>query len=323
MRTLVLQLLGAATLFGAVAAGATRDDSARAAIGAPPARPRILLPGVVSTADDDCHATLSPDGKTLYFLKDTPSFDLFTIVYVERHDGAWTRPRTAPFSGRYPDGDLVFTADGRRAYFVSSRPVDGQARGDTEIWTVERDASGRFGEPRHVDELSSPADEWFPTLTADGTIYFGSGRAGGLGGSDIWRARRVGDRFAPPENLGAPVNTPADEIEAFVTPDERALVFSAKGRPDSLGSYDLYVSRRVGGTWQTPRHPGAPLNSAAWDFGPRISPDGQLFFFSSNRGFGAQPLPRPLRFDELEKKLHQPGNGLRDVYIVDPKALGL
>jgi hypothetical protein len=321
MRLTVLLLLGGAATLGAVAFA--DNDSARAAIGAPPAEPRILLPGVVSTGDDDCHATLGPDGKTLYFLKDTPSFDLFTIVYVERRDGGWTRPRTAPFSGQYPDGDLVFTADGRHAYFVSSRPVDGKPRSDTEIWTVARDANGRFGEPQHVAELSSPTDEWFPTLTADGTMYFGSSRPGGLGGSDIWRARRAGDHFARPENVGAPVNSAADEIEPLITPDESALVFSAKDRPDTLGSYDLYVTRRVDGKWQPPRHPGAPINSPAWEFGPRLSPDGQLFFFSSNRGFGSQPLPRPLRFEELEQKLHEPGNGLRDVYVVAPKALGL
>jgi hypothetical protein len=298
-------------------------DTARVAIGAAPRVPEILLPGVVSTGDDDCHATLSPDGKTLFFLKSTPSFDFYTIVYTERRGGAWAPPQTAPFSGQYPDGDLVFTPDGRRAYFVSARPVHGTPRTDTEIWTVARDASGQWGEPRHVDELSSSADEWFPTLTRDGTMYFGSGRPGGLGGSDIWRARWLGDRFAPPENLGAPVNSPGDEIEAFVTPDEATLVFAAKGRPDSLGSYDLYISHQVDGHWQAPSHPGPPVNSTAWDFGPRLSPDGQLFFFSSNRGFGSEPLDRPLRFDQLETRLRQPHNGLRDVYVVDPRALGL
>jgi Tol biopolymer transport system component len=305
------------------AATAAPPDTARTAIGAAPRAPQILLPGVVSTGDDDCHATLSPDGKTLFFLKDAPSFDLYTIVYTERRNGAWTRPRTVPFSGQYPDGDLAFTADGRRAYFVSSRPVGGVPRSDTEIWTVARDASGRWGEPRHVDELSSPTDEWFPTLTADGTMYFGSGRRGGLGGSDIWRARWLGDHFAAPENLGVPVNSPGDEIEAFVTPDESALVFAAKGRPDSLGSYDLYVSRRTGGAWQAPSHPGPPVNSPAWDFGARLSPDGQLLLFSSNRGFGSEPLDRPLTFDELEQRIRAPHNGLRDVYVVDPKAIGL
>jgi hypothetical protein len=315
-------------LVGCGSATAGLPDTARVAIGAAPAAPEILLPGIVSTGDDDCHATLSPDGKTLFFLKSTPSFDFYTIVYTERRGGAWTRPRTAPFSGQYADGDLVFTPDGRRAYFVSTRPVDptGKPRTDTEIWTVardERDARGGWGEPRHVDELSSPTDEWFPTLTADGTMYFGSARPGGLGGFDIWRARWAGDHFAAPENLGAPVNSPADEIEALVTPDEATLVFAARGRPDSLGAYDLYVSHRTGGAWQAPSHPGAPVNSTAWDFGPRLSPDGQLFLFSSNRGFGSEPLGRPLGFDELEQRLRAPHNGLRDIYVVEPRALGL
>jgi dipeptidyl aminopeptidase/acylaminoacyl peptidase len=318
MRTLSILVLA-----GCGSATAALPDTARVAIGTAPAAPEILLPGIVSTGDDDCHATLSPDGTTLYFLKSTPSFDFYTIVYTERRGGAWTRPRTAPFSGQFADGDLVFAPDGRRAYFVSTRPVDGRPRTDTEIWTVERDARGHWGEPRHVDELSSPTDEWYPTLSADGTMYFGSGRPGGLGGSDIWRARWTGDHFGPPENLGTPVNSPGDEVEALVTPDEATLVFAAKGRPDSLGSYDLYVSRRVAGMWQAPIHPAAPLNSTAWDFGPRLSPDGQLFLFSSNRGFGSEPLGRALRFDELERRIREPHNGLRDIYVVDPVALGL
>ena len=142
----------------------------------------MLAPDVLSTGDDESHASVFPDGHTLYFLKNTPSFDFYTIVYSELRDGKWSRPQVAPFSGHYSDADIVFTADGRRAYFVSARPVNGQSRDDMEIWTIERDARGNWGEPRHVPELSSPTDEWFPTLTADGTIYFGSDRAG-------WRRR--------------------------------------------------------------------------------------------------------------------------------------
>jgi hypothetical protein len=65
------------------------------------------------------------------------------------------------------------------------------------------------------------------------------------------------------------------------------------------------------------------VNSPAWDFGARLSPDGQLLLFSSNRGFGSEPLDRPLAFDELEQRIRAPHNGLRDVYVVDPKAIGL
>ena len=285
------------------------------------ATPKILAPDILSTGDDESHASVSPDGRTLFFLKNTPSFDFYTIVYSELSDGKWSRPRTAPFSGHYSDADLVFTADGRRAYFVSGRPVKGQLRNDMEIWTVERDAHGNWSEPRHVPQLSSPTDEWFPNLTADGTIYFGSDRAGGVGGTDIWRARFVNGRFQPPENLGAPVNSKGDEIEPFVSADEQVLIIAARNRGDALGAYDLYVSQRRGGRWDTPRHPGPPINSAGWDFAPRLSPDGKIFVFTSNRGFGSQGPDRALSFDQLERRLRSPGNGLRDIYYVSAEAL--
>ena len=283
--------------------------------------PKVLAPDELCTGDDESHASVFPDGHTLYFLKNTPSFDFYTIVSSELRDGKWTRPRTAPFSGRYSDADIVFTPDGRRAYFVSARPVNGQSRNDMEIWTVERTASGAWGEPQHVAELSSPVDEWFPTLTADGTIYFGSDRPGGVGGTDIWRARFVEGKFAPPENLGAPVNTQGDEIEPFVAADEQLLILSARNRGDAVGAYDIYVAKRRGAGWDTPHHPGPPLNSPAWDFAPRLSPDGRIFIFTSNRGFGSQGLDRRLDFDQLERRLHSAGNGLRDIYYVSADAL--
>lgn len=283
--------------------------------------PKILAPDVLSTGDDESHASMFPDGHTLYFLKNTPSFDFYTIVYSELRGGKWTRPRTAPFSGHYSDADIVFTADGRRAYFVSARPVDGQPRSDMEIWTVERDAHGTWGEPRHVPELSSPTDEWFPNLTADGTIYFGSDRAGGVGGTDIWRSRFVDGKFQPPENLGAPVNSKGDEIEPFISPDEQLLIVAARNRGDAVGAYDLYVSQRRGERWDTPRHPGPPINSTAWDFAPRLTPDGRIFIFTSNRGFGSRGPDRSLSFEQLERQLRSPGNGLRDIYYVSADAL--
>ena len=285
------------------------------------ATPQVLAPDVLSTGDDESHASVFPDGHTLYFLKNTPSFDFYTIVYSELRDGKWSRPQIAPFSGRYSDADIVFTADGRRAYFVSARPVNGQSRDDMEIWTIERDARGNWGEPRHVPELSSPTDEWFPTLTADGTIYFGSDRAGGVGGTDIWRARFVNGKFQPPENVGAPVNSKGDEIEPFVSADEQLLIIAARNRGDAVGAYDLYVARRRGAGWDTPRHPGPPINSPGWDFAPRLSPDGKIFVFTSNRGFGSQALDRKLSSMSCERRLHAPGNGLRDIYYVSADAI--
>ena len=46
--------------------------------------PALLNPGVVSTGDSESHATLSPDGRTLYYVKLTPDFAHWTIVVSKR-----------------------------------------------------------------------------------------------------------------------------------------------------------------------------------------------------------------------------------------------
>ena len=194
--------------------------------------PKRFEPGLVSTGFDDAHVSFSPDGQTLYFLRSTPDFAHWTVL-VSRRVGPerWGPAEVAPFSGRWNDGDVTITRDGRRLFFISNRPVEGDApRPDTEIWTMERTASG-WGPPRHVAELSSPGDEWFPTMTDDGTLFFGSERPGGQGKCDLWQARWQGDHFAPPENLGEPINTSDQEIEPWISPDGRMLDLRRQGSP--------------------------------------------------------------------------------------------
>lgn len=319
-----------AALVAAVAIAAPghgADTPAWAAEGAAP-RAVLFAPGVVSTGDDDAHVTFAPDGRRIYFLKNAPDFGHWTIAMVDWTGNGWGEPEVAPFSGRWAEGDLSFAPDGRTAYFVSARPVvpGGEAPADTDIWRLPVLADGGWGEPEHVAELASDGFEWFPNLTADGWLYFGSERAdGNLGaeGSDLWRARLVGERFTPPENLGPAINTAGQDIEPWISPDGRLLLFASNGRPDGRGSYDLYASHRCGEAWSEPRNLGDEVNSPGWDFGPRLSPDGRFLVFTSNRVLGERPPDRALSFAELVDRVRSPGNGLRDVYRIETAALDL
>lgn len=67
----------------------------------------------------------------------------------------------------------------------------------------------------------------------------------------------------------APINSPANEVEPLISPDQSFMIVSIGGR----GSYDLYLARRDGDTRQAPVHLPAPINSKGWDFGPSLSPD--------------------------------------------------
>jgi Tol biopolymer transport system component len=131
--------------------------------------------------------------------------------------------------------------------------------------------------------VNSGAQDYYPTLTRTGTLYFSSNRQGGLGENDIYRARRVDGRWTPPENLGRGVNSEFREFDPFIAPDESYVIF-ASTRPGGLGGSDLYISfRNARGEWDEPKNMGPSVNSAASDYTPILCPDGRYLFFTSSR----------------------------------------
>ncbi len=289
----------------------------------PLSEPAIFGEGVISTGEFDSHPAFTPDGKTLYFVRSAPNFNFWTIFVSHFGNGKWSQPEVAPFSGQYSDADPFITADGTQLYYISTRPVNGKPKEDTDIWVMDKRANG-WSEPRHLDApISSEGSEWYPTLTRDGTIYFGSDRPGGKGKTDLYRARLVDGKYATADNLGEPINTPAHEYEPFIAPDESFLLFMASGRPGSLGGPDIYLSYRNDKAWTDPKNLGDKINSKGKEYSPKISPDGKYFFWSSTRNFTDAPLEKRLDTNAMMEKLRSAGNGLGDIDQIDLSQLHL
>jgi Tol biopolymer transport system component len=275
--------------------------------------PTLFAENVVSTGEFESHPAFAPDGRTLYFVRSTPEFTDWKIYVSQHSDGRWSAPKVAPFSGKHRDADPFVTADGKQLYFISDRPVDGKAKEDMDIWVMDRTRDGDWGEPRNLGApINTTASEWFPTLAANGTLYFGSSRPGGHGKTDLYRARFADGKFAEPENLGTAVNSAADEFEGCIAPDESFLVFMSLGRADSLGGGDLYISYQKDGKWTPARNLGPKINGPGLEISPYLSPEGKYFFFSSARR--SEGTPRGKRPD-------RPRNGLGDIYQMDLNAL--
>jgi hypothetical protein len=207
---------------------------------------------------------------------------------MRRVDGRWTKPEMTPFSDILDhDGDVpVFSPDGGRLYFISRRDPESGERGNTErIWYVDRRGGG-WSEARLVKGIGDEMDvHWQFSVTADGTIYFGGRGPDSRGMGDIYISRLSDGAYQVPVNVGEPVNTEAGEGSPYVTPDGSLMLFSSIGRDGDLGGSDIYVCRRLAdGKWSDPVNPGEPVNSAANDHCPMISPDGKFLFFISSRG---------------------------------------
>ncbi len=199
-------------------------------------------------------------------------------------DGRWEAARVAPFSGSYGDRAPRFAPDGQLLYFTSNRPAPGHPSDDMNIWVVERQDRGAWGEPQLVDAPISVPDgrDMHASVLADGTVFIASSRPGGAGRSDIWRIPRVGSRYSAAERLPEPINDGLSQPDLYVQPDGRWMVLVVTDRPGGLGGDDLWFSRYDGG-WGAPQHLGEAINSAEYEYGPTLSPDGRWLYFTSHR----------------------------------------
>lgn len=312
-------------LVGIITEAAQNNDRAKHPYDSskPLSEPAVFAADLISTGDFESHPAFTPDGRTLYFLRSTPNFSLWTILVSRFEKGKWTTPETAPFSGQYSDADPFITNDGLHFYFISRRPVAGKSKPDLDIWEMEKTGAG-WSEPKNMGApINSSGSEWYPTVSTNGTMYFGSDREGGKGRTDIYRSRFEGGKYTEAENLGAAINTEFNEFEPLIAPDESFLIFMAGGRPEGLGGFDIYISYNRNGAWTKPVNLGDKINSSGNEYSPTISPNGKYFFWTSTRGFADKPLEKRLNYQELMSRLQSPRNGLGDIYQIDIAQLSI
>ena len=177
---------------------------------------------------------------------------------------------------RYSDSDPWLTPDGRTLYFVSNRPVTGEApKADLDIWRSTRTAAG-WSKPEHLPDLASPGPELGVELHGN-SLFFASVRKGGQGGLDIYVARRDGARFAAPQLLGGPFNTATSESDFTLSRDGRTALFWRMVGQKGV----LHLSRRSAGGWSAPVALGPEYNPGDFNFTPSFVRGGRSFSFAS------------------------------------------
>ncbi|MCI0706864.1 MAG: hypothetical protein L0Y80_05185 [Ignavibacteriae bacterium] len=288
----------------------------------PITEPRLFGEGVISTPDDELNATFSADGNTIYFSKNVPGR---LGVLVESHfvNGQWTKPIVLPFSGQYNDYDPCLSADGKKMYFCSNRPLPGKERRNYDLYVVERTANG-WGEPQNLGPVvNADGDEFYPSVSNDGTLIFSANRPGGKGNFDIYMSTWAGGKYSEPVNLGDSINVATGEIDNYLAPDKSYIIFAGYNRPDSYGNGDLYISQWKDSTWTKARNLGPKINSNQREYCPIVTPDGKYFFWTSFRSFADKPLEKPITYDELLKELRGTLNGNGNIYQIDISELGI
>lgn len=109
--------------------------------------------------------------------------------------------------------------------------------GGNDIWMSKKSGSG-WTEPQNLGKpINSEKDELFPHIRDNGKLYFASDRDGGIGGLDIYMAKRTESGVWEVENMKYPINSTADDFAIHFQPNKEKGMFSSSR---NKGNDDIY-----------------------------------------------------------------------------------
>lgn len=185
---------------------------------------------------------LSNDGQTMLLYRDDENGN--GDIYESKLKGdTWSEPvkMPEPINSESHESSASISPDERIIYFVSNRKG---GQGGRDIWMCKKDDNGKWGVAENAGNVvNSAKDEEGVFIHPDGkTLYFNSKGFKGNGGYDIFKTVFEGGKWSEPENLGAPVNTPDDDLYFVLAANGRTGYYSS-AKVGGIGEKDIYEIR--------------------------------------------------------------------------------
>jgi peptidoglycan-associated lipoprotein len=210
----------------------------------------VPLSAEINTEFDEGTPAFSRDYSRMYFTQCQKRDKKTTgcaILVAERNNEDWQKAKSLNISN---DSIVIahpaISADELTLYFVSDMKgsmTSPDGKPSKDIWMVIRTSpNGDFGEPVNLGEpINTSDDEAFPYVHPDGTFYFSSTGHGGMGGYDIYKAKKNETGNWEIENMRYPINSSADDFGICFEADREAGFFSSSRTGKSDDIYDFVL----------------------------------------------------------------------------------
>ena len=206
----------------------------------------------LNTEDDDVASSLAYDGQRILLFKFK---DGQADIYQSKLEGNnWSEPVLKMSKVVNTDANETFASydpQDIKVYYVT----DGGHGGDQDIiFSGKKDEDEKYwGKGQSAGhEVNSAFHEGSVFMAPDGqSMYFSSQGHSSIGGYDIFVSYR--DKhglWGKPLNLGAPINTPYDELYFSISANGKYAYFSSN-RAGGKGGMDIYKAT----FWGTPKEP--------------------------------------------------------------------
>jgi hypothetical protein len=213
----------------------------------------VNLGSMLNTTGNEQRAYVSPDGHLLFYQTSRAGGQGGNDIWLSHRadpndDLAWEQPvNVGPgvnTAGDEQVASYVVGGGGGTLYFARGTVALNQQ--DIYAARVLRDGSTPEAAVLVVELRDETVNDAGPSVRTDGReIFFHSPRAGRLGGSDLWAARRQSPNhdWSIPVNLSV-LNSLQNDLRPSISHDGRTLVFDSN-RPGGSGGLDIWIATRT------------------------------------------------------------------------------
>lgn len=263
------------------------------------------LGSAINTEFSELNPIISPDDKTLYFVRlNHPSNSFGTkgsqnakgsqdVWYSEkRDDGNWTIARRMPNTINKDQINDLFsiTPDGNKV-LISGVYHNGRRENEVGLSMCKRIKTG-WSEPEQImipkfDDMCKGRN-LTACLSNDGkTLILAFSEKKKSNEDNLYVCFLAKDgKWSKPESLGPDINTGSTETTPFLASDNYTLYFASDRKEGGLGGTDIWVAKRKDRSWtkwSKPVNMGDKVNSDANEYSFSVAASGEYAYASTKK----------------------------------------
>jgi peptidoglycan-associated lipoprotein len=176
---------------------------------------------------------------------DKKSINDYCKIYTSTFfNASWTAPEMLNFSNDTTDEAQAFLSpDGEELYFTSNAK---NGYGGSDIYVSKRGKNGKFSQANNLgSRINTNANECFPTIYENNTLYFSSDKKNGIGALDVYKSTRDGNNFSIPENMQMPVNSGSDDFYYTPSSNKNNTFYISSNRLGTIGKDDIFYIEKI------------------------------------------------------------------------------